>query len=193
MTGDADRRMTTIDSLINGIIEREGGYVDAASDKGHATKFGVTAATLGAWRGYGRAATREEVRHLSVTEAREIYRDRYVGRYLDVPEPLRTLLVDFAVTSWHDDATKALQSALTAQGHYDGPIDGILGAKTKAGVAVADPRRLFVDALDYRRRYYQGLARDSYVRQFLKANPTTQLHNADGWENRCWEFVRHLI
>ena len=40
----------TTDSLITDIIEREGGFVDHPSDRGKATRFGITLATLSDYR-----------------------------------------------------------------------------------------------------------------------------------------------
>jgi lysozyme family protein len=180
----------TVDTLIDGLILREGGYVDHPGDHGGPTRFGITAVTLGVHRSLGRAATREEVRALDLHEARAIYRGQYVSRYEELPDPLRVLLVDYAVMSGHVAATTALQSGLKAQGVYAGPLDGIIGAGTRTALeAVTDQRRLFLDVLDHRRRHYLRLAKDALVRQFLADHPTSQLQFSDGWQNRVWEFV----
>ena len=42
----------TTKEIIDGIIKREGGYVDHPADRGGPTKFGITLATLEAWRGH---------------------------------------------------------------------------------------------------------------------------------------------
>lgn len=59
--------------LLDRIVATEGGYVHHPADKGGPTHFGITAATLGAWRGLGRDATAEEVEALSLDEAEAIY------------------------------------------------------------------------------------------------------------------------
>ena len=70
----------SVDSIIDDVIRREGGYVNHASDRGGPTNWGITARALGDWRGLGRVASAEEVNGLTVAEARTIYMDRYVYR-----------------------------------------------------------------------------------------------------------------
>ena len=57
----------TEDAIITGVLKREGGsrFTDLATDRGGPTKYGITAATLGAYRGLGRSATRQEVMDLT--------------------------------------------------------------------------------------------------------------------------------
>jgi len=107
--------MTTIDTILDEIIRREGGYVNHPADRGGPTKFGITAQTLGAWRKLGRAATAAEVQALTENEARAIYRQQYItGPGLDViTHPgLLHLLVDSGVHSGPKRAVQWLQSAL---------------------------------------------------------------------------------
>jgi hypothetical protein len=100
-------------------------------------------------------------------------------------------LIDYGVTSPHVYVFKALQQALRKQQLYAGPIDGIPGPQTRAGLADArlDHRRLYLDVLEYRARHYLAISFDADVRAFLKAHPQTQLHNCAGWLARCWAFV----
>lgn len=103
--------------IIDGVIQREGGFVDHPEDKGGPTKFGINAETLGNWRGYGRVATREEVMALEVWEARAIYKARYVlqpGFTAEnvAYEPLRNQLIDFGVNSDPRRAVRWLQRVL---------------------------------------------------------------------------------
>lgn len=67
--------MRTVDQLINDIIRREGGYVNHPNDKGGPTNWGITQATLAAYR--GRPVSAAEVQALTQAEARKIYQERY--------------------------------------------------------------------------------------------------------------------
>ena len=102
----------TVDQIIDGILEREGGYDDHPSDKGGPTNMGVTAVVLGEWRHLGRAATREEVKNLQPAEARAICRARYIAGpgFERIPfEPLRAQLCDFGYNSGPARAIRWLQ------------------------------------------------------------------------------------
>ena len=70
--------MNPIDTILDEIIRREGGYVNHPADRGGPTNFGITAQTLGSWRKLGRPATAAEVQALTETEARAIYRQQYI-------------------------------------------------------------------------------------------------------------------
>ena len=121
--------MLTTDALLDQIISREGGYVDDPVDRGGATRFGVTASTLGEWRHLGRPATRAEVAALAEDEARQIYAARYVQPFAWVPfDGLRAALVDDGVLSGTVTAIRTLQAVLGV------PVDGIAGPRTKAAL-----------------------------------------------------------
>ncbi len=60
--------MTSIDDLIDSVIDREGGYVDHPADRGGATRWGVTEAVARAhgYRGDMHAFPREQAEHIYV-------------------------------------------------------------------------------------------------------------------------------
>lgn len=97
----------TVDDILEEILRREGGYVDDPNDLGGATNFGITIATLAAYK--GREVTKAEVKILTRDEAKEIYRKNYVAPFLNHSGDVRLLhlLVDSGVqhgvgrvTSW---------------------------------------------------------------------------------------------
>lgn len=65
----------TFDAYMPELLKHEGGYVDHPADPGGATKYGITLATLQAWR--DRPVSKGDVRQLTKTEASAIYRARY--------------------------------------------------------------------------------------------------------------------
>lgn len=107
----------------------EGGYVNAATDRGGPTKYGVTHTTLAAWRGVERVSA-AEVRALTLKEATNIYRAGYwtqSGGDL-LPSGLDYAAFDFGVNSGPARAVRALQGVVgTVQ-------DGSLGPMTLAAV-----------------------------------------------------------
>jgi lysozyme family protein len=166
----------TDDDIIDAVIEREGGFVNDPVDRGSATKFGITAATLGAWRGYGHAALVEEVRQLSVHEAREIYRQQYIvkpGFAAIDDDGLRAQLVDDAVLSGPRAAVTTLQLALGVK------PDGALGAVTVAAANQADAARL---------RTQLVVARALRLARIVQSD-STQSRFIVGWMHRTLGFL----
>jgi lysozyme family protein len=69
-----------INKVISDILRVEGAsYTNHPNDRGGPTKYGITLATLRAWRGQPALAA-AEVQALTEAEARRIYYDRYVIR-----------------------------------------------------------------------------------------------------------------
>ncbi len=86
----------SVEEILEGILRREGGFVDHPADKGGPTKFGITQRTLGAWR--QKAVTRDEVQALTKTEALEIYRERYIAPFEgEIVPTLLPQVIDIAV------------------------------------------------------------------------------------------------
>ncbi len=136
------------------VFGSEGGYVDHPRDRGGATKFGITASTLGAWRKLGRKAKPEEVRALTPAEAEQILEQQYARplRYAELPAGLDYALFDYATNSGPAQAVKTLQRVLGVE------PDGIMGVKTLhaiGGRRVAD----IIDRLcDARLRFLHKLS-----------------------------------
>ncbi|HLO78113.1 MAG TPA: glycosyl hydrolase 108 family protein, partial [Magnetospirillum sp.] len=112
--------MADLDSMLNDILAREGGFVNNPADHGGATNYGITQATLSAW--LGRSATIDDVRNLGADTAKAIYRRTYfIGPHLDqLPELIQPVMLDAAVNSGPGQAVKWLQTVLNANGH--GPL-----------------------------------------------------------------------
>jgi lysozyme family protein len=166
----------TDDQIIDAIIVREGGFVNDRVDRGGATKFGITAKTLGAWRGYGHSALPEEVRQLSVHEAREIYRQQYIvqpGFAAIDDDGLRAQLVDDGVLSGPATAIRSLQAALGLT------PDGFIGPITTAAANRADVATL---------RRKLAVARALRLARIVQKD-TTQARFLVGWLTRTLGFL----
>ena len=127
-----------IQVLLDDIVKSEGGYVDHPDDRGGATKYGITQATLASWR--GKAVTKLDVKNLTVEEARDIYYKRYVvapgfDKVLALSPTIGCELVDAGVLSGPARPVKWLQRVLNAMNNKgilypDVIVDGQLGPKT---------------------------------------------------------------
>lgn len=163
-------------ALIEGIVQREGGFVNNPNDRGGATKYGITIATLASWR--GAPVSVEDVSNLTVAEAAAIYEKRYIldpGLDTVLDPQLRELLVDFGVLSGPKRAVIGLQKAL---GFPGAQCDGSFGPASRAAMAaVKNPEALF-----YKVKYER-------CEQLLRicANPSQAVF-ANGWANRLDHF-----
>lgn len=164
----------TPNDIIDDILRREGGFVDHKVDKGKATKYGITQATLADWM--GRPATVDDVKRLTEHEAREIYREQYITKpgFLGIEnDAVRALAVDCAVNHGPKRAVQLLQEAAHVF------TDGILGPQTKDAV-----NRMASAAL-YRRLC---AARVRLYGRIITKDPSQSVF-ASGWMNRAAEFI----
>lgn len=169
-----------VESIIDDIIRREGGYVNHPADRGGPTKYGITAQTLGNWRHLARAATNNEVAELTESEARAIYRQQYIIEpgFDKITNPeLMALLVDSGVHSGPKQAVKWLQIALGVSS------DGVIGPNTRAVMAAADQDLLYIKVLGARLRHLGRL---------ITSDPKQSVFAA-GWMNRMAEFVEGAV
>lgn len=135
------------------VFGHEGGYVNRASDRGGPTKYGITQATLRAWR--GRNVSAADVKDLDRFEAEEIYRAGYwtqCGGHL-LPSGLDYAAFDFGVNSGPSRAVRYLQKVVGSK------QDGSIGPMTMAAVRDYEGGtvQLIVDYCDERMRYLRAI------------------------------------
>ena len=148
--------------LITRVIEREGDYVNHPDDHGGPTKYGITQATLSAWR--RTPVTPWQVSLLTEDEARVIYRNVYFRGLEAVKDPkVLEFLFDYSVNSGPGRALKALMVVLGAQ---------------KLGTV--DQATLFWPLICERL--------DNFLR--IIARDPSQVVFAEGWANRLTEWWR---
>lgn len=84
-------------TLLEKIIDREGGFVDHPSDRGGPTKYGITMPTLAAYR--KQEVTWEDIYDLTLEEACNVYRNMYLEpfRLYQADGQLYDLLVDSSI------------------------------------------------------------------------------------------------
>jgi lysozyme family protein len=103
--------------IIDGVLQREGGYRNVPGDRGGPTNYGITAETYANWRGWTRPASAAEIQNMPVLHARMIYFQRFIAQpgFTEdaIPfEPLRVQLIDFGVNSGSERAIRWLQRLL---------------------------------------------------------------------------------
>jgi len=151
----------TVDEMIDGILAREGGYVNHPSDPGGATNFGITQRVAQA-NGYS-----GDMRQLPKATARQIYRREYVEkpRFLGIAEidPLvAEEVIDSGVNAGQRRAALWFQQALNVlnrrQADYkDIAADGIIGPGTLAAFQALRRKRGEVKARQLMLKALNGL------------------------------------
>lgn len=170
-------------TLLDKVIEREGGYVDHPADRGGPTKYGITLATYGAY--LGRKASAEEVKALDVKTAREIYYTRYYlpARIDALPKEIRGIVFDMCVHHGISRAIRILQRVINQAGVAEETLteDGVNGVKTHGAAAASQAAMgdYFLNALVDERL--------TFFRHIVGHNPS-QLVFLKGWENRAEGF-----
>lgn len=124
----------TFDTIEPYLIGHEGGFANRSkkADPGGPTKYGITIATLAAWRG-GRV-TIDDVRNLTRDEARRIYKAQYwdAVRGDRLPAGLDYAVFDFGVNSGPGKAIRVLQDLLRVK------ADGVIGLITLDALTAKD-------------------------------------------------------
>lgn len=172
---------TSIDTILDQIIRREGGFVNDPSDSGGATNMGITRTTLKAWR--ERPVTIRDIKNLTPSEARAIYRDRYIkAPGLDrLPADLQPVMIDAAVHQGPHAAVSLLQNVLNTVRSAPIDNDGIIGPITIDAAHESLNRMgadLLLSVIEERRRFYYRLtAQTPALQKFLK-----------GWLRRLTDF-----
>ena len=128
-----------IESLIDGVIAREGGYTHHPADRGGPTRWGVTETVA---RAHGYAG---DMRFYPRGEAEAVYRRLYwlrpgFDRVAGLAPRLAAELFDTGVNMGPPVACRFLQRALNAlnrneRDYADIAVDGAIGARTLAALA----------------------------------------------------------
>lgn len=166
---------------IGTILQNEGGFVLNPNDRGLATNFGITQATLRIW--LGRTATVDDVRTLDEATARTIYEKEYLyGPGINnLPDPPQVQILDIGVNRGPRVAIMMMQRVVNMAGFGPIDVDGVLGPQRVNAVTVAARQMgpYFNNAIvDARLQFYQQIvAKDASQQVFLQ-----------GWTNRAERF-----
>jgi lysozyme family protein len=170
----------SVDTLIDRLLVREGGYVNNPVDRGGPTNFGITQATLAQWTDCSVSA--DDVKNMSRSTAAEIYRADYFTKpgFDAITDPaLQEFMFDFGVNSGTGAATRALQTSLRQMKLYPGTIDGAIGPQTRQALRGVTnwPELYFRVKCERFELYLRFIGNDHAQAQF-----------ATGWANRMDEF-----
>lgn len=157
-----------LNEILDDLILAEGSkYTNHAADRGGPTKYGITLNTLRGTKGKAKA-TAEDVKALTLEEARLIYTELYAKPFLFVNDAtVFKFLLNSAVQHGVRTAIKLLQRALGV------PDDGILGPQTEAAVRSAGTA-IMPKLVAARCKYYASIL----------SSDKSQLVFAAGWLNR---------
>lgn len=162
--------------IINGIIDREGGFVHHQSDRGGPTNMGITMGTLATYR--DKPVTIEDVKNLTKGEAVQIYWRDYVrkpGFDLIHSDMLAEHLVDIGVLHGPKRAVVWLQQAIGVD------ADGVIGPVTLKEVNEGT-------LLDSEVSRLLAVFRIRFMGRLI-SNDHSQAPFAAGWLNRATEFL----
>jgi lysozyme family protein len=178
-----------VTDVTSAILVREGWptVTDRGSDRGGLSKGPITASTLSKWRRMTRPVTVADMTALTEAETRRILETWYwqqPGYSVLGDDPVEAVLYDFTVTSGERNAVLGLQRVLGVS------PDGVLGAQTVSAFRLASARTVYVGIQQDRSRFVHRIAlADPDVQLFLAGHPKSQLHNLEGWNNRCLGFI----
>ncbi len=126
--------MSFLDDALDGVIKREGGYVNDPRDAGGATRYGITEAVARA-NGYT-----GDMKDLPLDLARKVYADKYwtgpgFARIAQISEAIAVEMLDTGINMGAGKASEFLQRSLNAfsQNGEAYPvirIDGLCGPGT---------------------------------------------------------------
>ena len=183
--------MENFNLVIAGLLKREGGYVNHPADKGGPTNFGITLATLKAWR--KKTVTATDVKNMTVTEAKQIYKANYWDKLnLDKVSYLNIAAIAFdqAVNRGPKPAGKAIQSSVNvikkATGQTLLVVDGDIGPKSLNGITRLDgyqAERVCAEMIKEAQLNYVSIVR---------RNPS-QIVFLTGWMNRTHELFDYIL
>lgn len=171
-----------------GVIGNKTGYVNAKSDAGGETNFGITVAKA------RECGYKGKMCDLPYGTAKQIYYNEYWKKSNAQNMPnfnLAFLLFDFAVNSGVVNACKKLQTAINKVSGSELIIDGIIGKKTIAAIEKYTKGEYY--------HFFVNKIEKTYIAEILAyytsiKNPNTGFaKNGAGWVNRIIKNIHFLM
>lgn len=164
----------SFEKVIGPIVKAEGGYTNHEADNGGPTNYGITQATLQAYR--GRKVSIDEVKELTLDEAIRIYKKRYwdpMGLDRIKDEQIQLVMFDQGVNRGTKTAVLQAQRTASAMGKKL-TADGDFGPVSAAAINS-------LPATDFIREFLQA-SEHAYADICIRNN--SQLVFFHGWLNR---------
>ncbi|MEJ2623670.1 MAG: glycosyl hydrolase 108 family protein [Pseudolabrys sp.] len=139
------------DEALRRLLAHEGGYTNHPADPGGPTNFGIT---IHDYRRYVKpGATAADVKAMTVSEAKRIYRAKYwdAQRCDELPAGVDYAVFDYGVNSGIGRSKKVLQRVVGVK------ADGVLGPLTMCAVNASDPKAVVIAICDERLRFLKRL------------------------------------
>lgn len=168
------------------VLAHEGGLTDHKSDPGGITNFGISLRFLKSLNldiDHDGDVDADDIRHLSLDQAKLIYKKEFWDRYNYrlFPENVAIKLLDTSVNMGPSQSHKILQQALWGHG-YQVAVDGVLGAQSRSAVdAIFQSNRLATNVLLPTMRVLQH----AYYNRLIEKNPKLAAFNG-GWTKRAY-------
>ncbi len=162
------------------MIVNEGGFSNHPADRGGATKYGITQATLAAWKGH--PVSVEQVRQLTLDDVKPIYKRNYWDQNsLDGVHsaPVATCVFDIGVVCGTGSSGKLAQVVANTHGGALLLLDGQIGSKSLSAINGMDETifvRAFADRVGAR------------FRSIVDNNPSQRVFLA-GWMARATRLL----
>lgn len=161
------------DAIVDATMQREGAaFTNTPGDRGGATKYGVTLATL---KSVNPTATAEDVQNLTEQQAKNIYVANYwdKGQVTKMPVAIQDLAFDMNINHGLGGSTIIMQKALNDLGS-NVAVDGKLGTTTLNALNQYDGQKLR-DAIIQER--------ENWVDNIVKNDPSQEKF-LPGWKSR---------
>ena len=184
--------MQPVRDIAEGIVAREGGYVNDPDDPGGATNHGVTIHTmrrLGLDLDRDGTVSEADVRALTRDQAVDIFVEHYFDRprIAELPEAIQPSVFDMYVNAG-SNAVRILQQLLRDM-RIEVAVDGIIGPQT-----IGASHRAYEAAPEHLADAY-GIARRNYYYRLADRRPSSRKYarrrdgGKGGWILRAEEFV----
>lgn len=169
---------STFDKAFQMILEHEGGFSDHKDDRGSWTMYGITRAEVSRYLGH--EASIDEVKALTIDQAKEIYKKNYWDKLkLDEVKSdlLKLILFDQGVNRGTGTIVLKVQKLLGVS------VDGVFGPVTLSKLNAQDPKQFAI-------LFFKD-AQKSYI-EIVKRNPS-QIVFLNGWINRTHKLLDMII